>query len=235
VYPYDDLTATGALENRAMSEPSLTNHQLAQRDLTELQHFIHSENYVRFQCRRSDIERQIKFLFVYPAAYVLLWIFPIIQLFIAYGEPQNPSSALLAVTYISDFMRQSNGSVNALVFYWKESQSDQLLDRSEECSSSEDSTRDRVRIESDRDLTTEMNQHTESRTWTSPMPEFKSLDREKLIETRPHLQPTNGKNATPIFREDANQPDNRPKDSQIPRNEEPDITEEIDLFEFLRL
>ena len=62
---------------------------LLKRQVTEyLQNVVSSENYLRFQRRRADIEKQVSFLFIYPIVYVLIWTFPLIQQYYPANQPQ---------------------------------------------------------------------------------------------------------------------------------------------------
>ena len=131
LYPYG-ITAVINVDRQA-SEPTVItlagDERALETDAGELQNFINSQTYLRFQRRRSDIERQVTFIFVYPAVYIFIYSFHMTQQFLFYN-PQN--SSLLTkevISYIADFIKPSAGAINSLVFYWKESQSQQLLDR----------------------------------------------------------------------------------------------------------
>ena len=131
LYPYG-ITAVINVDRQA-SEPTVItlagDERALETDAGELQNFVNSESYIRFQRRRSDIERQVTFIFVYPAVYIFIYSFQITQQFLYYN--QNDTSLLTkeVISYISDFIRPAAGAINSLVFYWKESQSQQLLDR----------------------------------------------------------------------------------------------------------
>ena len=131
LYPYGITAVTDV--DRHVSEPAvvtLAGNDLAfQTNAAELQHFLNSDTYIRFQRRRSDIERQVTFLFIYPAVYVFIFAFPITQEFLYYGRQHSTPLTKEVITYISDFIKPAAGAINSLVFYWKESQSQQLLDR----------------------------------------------------------------------------------------------------------
>ena len=131
LYPYG-ITAV-AIVARHVSEPAvvaLAGNDLAlQTNATELQQFLNSDTYIRFQRRRSDIERQVTFLFIYPAVYVFIYSFQITQQFLYYDQGDTTLLTKEVITYISDFIKPAAGAINSLVFYWKESQSQQLLDR----------------------------------------------------------------------------------------------------------
>jgi hypothetical protein len=153
LYPYG-ITAV-INEDRHLSEP--TDVTLADGDLAlevnagELQNFINSETYLRFQRRRSDIERQVTFIFVYPAAYLFINAPHITQQFLFYGEKNSSLLTKEVISYIADFIKPSAGAINSLVFYWKESQSQQLLDRVDRLAYPLDSG-EPDRIEPDHDL-----------------------------------------------------------------------------------
>ena len=131
LYPYGITAVTNVDRDRI--EPTvvrLADGELAsQTNASELQNFMDSEAYIRFQQRRSYIERQMSFLFIYPAVYVFIYSFQITQQFLYYSQNQNGLLAKEAITYIADFIRPATGAINSIVFYWRESQSPQLLDR----------------------------------------------------------------------------------------------------------
>ena len=136
LYPYG-LTALNNAGERHVSEPAfvyLTDDDPAlHSDSGELQNFINSENYTRFQRRRSDIERQVMFLFIYPSVYVFVYAFPLTQQLLDFDiKGRIIPLAVLVINYIAIFIEPLLGAINSLVFYWKESQSQQLLDRLEQ-------------------------------------------------------------------------------------------------------
>jgi hypothetical protein len=89
---------------------------LDNRQLTEyLQNVVSSENYLQFQRRRADIERQVSFLFIYPIVYVLIWTFPLVQEY-------HSSIEASWINILATWFRPFSGLVNSVVFVLKESQ-----------------------------------------------------------------------------------------------------------------
>ena len=131
LYPYG-ITAVTGIDGHILGPTVVTfaDGDLAvQTNVPELQKFLNSETYIRFKRRRADIERQITFLFIYPAVYVFIYSFQLTQQVLYYSHDENSLLAKDVITYIADSLRPANGAINSLVFYWKESQSQQLLDR----------------------------------------------------------------------------------------------------------
>ncbi|CAN6670506.1 hypothetical protein TRVA0_043S00430 [Trichomonascus vanleenenianus] len=129
--PFDWRSATVAqLETTAGGTATATVNKFVipeedgprkQRSFDNLQSFISSENYLQFQMRRSSIERNVGFLFIYPIVYVLIWIFPFVQEMLHYHYDLNRSS-LFWISVIADWMKPFSGFVNAVVFVIKEKQ-----------------------------------------------------------------------------------------------------------------
>ena len=137
LYPYE-LTALNNAGDRDVSEPAVVHliddDPALHSDAAGLQNFINSENYTRFQRRRSDIERQVMFLFIYPAVYVFVYAFPLTQQLLDYDIKGNKGKItldVLVIDYFATFIEPLLGALNSLIFYWRESQSQQLLDRLE--------------------------------------------------------------------------------------------------------
>lgn len=86
---------------------------------THMASFILSENYIRFQRRRSMIEKQIRFLFMYPLVFLVLWIFPLIQEILHFKYSLD-NSRFFWISLIADFMKPFSGFVNSMLFISKE-------------------------------------------------------------------------------------------------------------------
>ena len=171
MYPYG-ITAVINVD-RHVSDPTiitLADDELAvQTNVAEFQNFLNSQTYLRFQQRRSDIERQVTFIFVYPAVYVFLYAFPITQQFIYYNSQGTTLLTKEVINYIADFIRPAAGAVNSLIFYWKESQSQKVLDQVDRPTSLSSGGPDR--IEPDHDLNIQIESRED---YSSPRSDFLS-------------------------------------------------------------
>lgn len=87
----------------------------------DLQMVLSSENYRQFQACQNDIKRQVGFLLAYPAVFLIIWIFPLIQECLHYRYDEEDS--IVRVFWISAtayWMRPFSGFVNSFVFVFKE-------------------------------------------------------------------------------------------------------------------
>lgn len=80
---------------------------------------LNQETYQQFKRRRSQVERQMKSIFIYPVSYVLLWIFPLIvhALDFKYGISKKP---IVWLNSVSAFMQPFNCTVDTVVFLIRE-------------------------------------------------------------------------------------------------------------------
>ena len=263
LYPYG-LTALNNAGDRHVSEPAvvyLSDDDPALRsDSAELQSFISSENYTRFQRRRSDIERQVRFLFIYPAVYVFVYAFPLTQQLLDYdlkGNNGNLPLAVIVINYFAIFIEPLLGAINSLVFYWRESQSQQLLDRLERPYQYQSAIdRDRtdpshgLNIQTDfRSQSSDMPSPGDTTTgkWPQPGPSpksdqqwaarirdfrFRSSDEEKEIQVSPDSGVKQSRSMVPILEETFTQTGDK---RRIPHDVSDDEGEEsFDLTEFLQ-
>jgi G protein-coupled receptor GPR1 len=86
---------------------------------TQLQSFFNSENYNRFRQQRLRIEYQLNFMFIYPIAYVIVWMFPLAQECMIYRFKRYRPGHLW-VTAVSQWMIPFSGFVDAVLFFFKE-------------------------------------------------------------------------------------------------------------------
>lgn len=77
------------------------------------------EMYQSMKRRRSQIQRNVRSIFIYPCSYLALWVFPIIAdcLQYNYEEKHGP---VMWVTYLDTFTRPLACIVNSLVFLYRE-------------------------------------------------------------------------------------------------------------------
>ena len=104
------------------SPPESTNKQLTEY----LQNAINSENYVQFQRRRFDIEKQVSFLFIYPIVYVMIWTFPLAQE-VLFRQGRITTLAFW-ISLLADWFKPFTGFVNSVVFVLKESQYQRIME-----------------------------------------------------------------------------------------------------------
>ncbi|AGO12270.1 AaceriAEL089Cp [[Ashbya] aceris (nom. inval.)] len=87
--------------------------------LTDLKKDIHSDTYKEFKRRRYQIRKQLKSIFIYPFAYLVVWLFPFIVDCTHYRyELRNGPIVWLA--YIATFMQPLNCLVDVLVASYRE-------------------------------------------------------------------------------------------------------------------
>lgn len=113
--------STNTVDNQAMgTEVDIEKMEhLPGKDVTGIKHKFQSEMYAHFKNRRDQIRRQLKSIFVYPMAYLLLWLFPFIVDCSQYSyEIYNGPIVWLA--YIATFMQPLNGVVDVAVFLYRE-------------------------------------------------------------------------------------------------------------------
>ncbi|QPG73555.1 hypothetical protein FOA43_000867 [Brettanomyces nanus] len=85
----------------------------------DIQRMLHQEAMDRFQLRRIQIMKQMKVIFVYPLAYILLWLFPFIhQCYILQdgGEGWNCYWVFTTAAFFQAF----NCTIDTLVFLYRE-------------------------------------------------------------------------------------------------------------------
>lgn len=80
---------------------------------------IQMANLDAFRRRQKLIEKQMKSIFIYPFAYIFVWLFPFIlqcTQFSAHGR----SHPVVWLNYMGAFMQPFNGVVDSLVFFYRE-------------------------------------------------------------------------------------------------------------------
>lgn len=80
---------------------------------------IHLENLKHFRKRQRIIKKQMKSIFIYPLAYIFVWLFPFILYCtqINYEEKHGP---IYWLNCLGAFMQPFNGFVDSLVFFYRE-------------------------------------------------------------------------------------------------------------------
>ena len=146
-------TVTTALDNRQVTE--------------YLQNALSSENYLRFQRRRADIEKQVSFLFIYPIVYVLIWTFPLIQQYYPSTQRLDRRLTLFWINILASWFRPFSGFINSLVFVLKESQYSSSIEGQQQqtefpmgfVDQNQPSSQARLRIDTTSDFVYEPNHH----------------------------------------------------------------------------
>lgn len=111
--------APASIQSQNSDAPTLTLH-------TDFQTQMNRENIIEFNRRRSIIDRQVNSTLIYPITYVLLYIFPIIQMCLHYTQHRRDptiSSKVNTVYWlaiIASWMKPFNCFVDTCVFVVRE-------------------------------------------------------------------------------------------------------------------
>lgn len=116
-------------DERLATNSALGHFSSSRADLEELvnmgdhvegiKHGFQSEMYNDFKKRRDQIKRNLKSIFIYPLAYVMLWLFPFIVYCLSFRY-EVINGPLVGIHYIATFMRPLNGLVDVFVFIFRE-------------------------------------------------------------------------------------------------------------------
>lgn len=88
-------------------------------DIDRAIHDFQQDTMADFQSRRNMIERQIRSIFLYPIAYLFLWIFPFAAHVLQY-KSDIKHSTVFWISTIAAFMQPFNCAVDTLVFCIRE-------------------------------------------------------------------------------------------------------------------
>lgn len=80
---------------------------------------FHRQNLDNFRKRQKVIKKQMKSIFVYPIAYILLWLFPFI-LYITQVNYESTHKPIYWLNCMGAFMQPLFGFVDSLVFFYRE-------------------------------------------------------------------------------------------------------------------
>ncbi|AOA62398.1 G protein-coupled receptor [Komagataella phaffii CBS 7435] len=94
-------------------------HDLRERIQLETQETINKETVELFQIRRLQILKQMKVIFIYPIAYIFLWLFPFILQCVEFNYSRE-GGPVLWLNYVAAFMQPFNCTVDSLVFFFRE-------------------------------------------------------------------------------------------------------------------
>lgn len=80
---------------------------------------LQAANLENFRRRQKAIEKQMKSIFVYPIAYVTVWLFPFILQCTQFNYELS-HKPINWLNYLSAFMQPFNGFVDSMVFFYRE-------------------------------------------------------------------------------------------------------------------
>ncbi|EGV63205.1 family A G protein-coupled receptor-like protein [Yamadazyma tenuis ATCC 10573] len=80
---------------------------------------IQMENLRNFNKRQKIIKKQMKSIFIYPMAYVFIWLFPFI-LYITQVNYEREHGPIYWINCMGAFMQPFNGTVDSFVFFYRE-------------------------------------------------------------------------------------------------------------------
>ncbi|CAK7898620.1 hypothetical protein CAAN3_04S02014 [[Candida] anglica] len=80
---------------------------------------LYEENLANFRKRQKIIEKQMKSIFIYPLAYIFLWLFPFI-LYVTQINYEQTHAPIYWLNCMGAFMQPLNGFVDSLVFFYRE-------------------------------------------------------------------------------------------------------------------
>lgn len=80
---------------------------------------LEAANLASFRKRQKTIERQMKSIFIYPVAYVSVWLFPFLLQCTQFNH-ERTHGPVYWLNYLGAFMQPFNGFVDSLVFFYRE-------------------------------------------------------------------------------------------------------------------
>ncbi|CAH2351254.1 hypothetical protein CLIB1423_03S02124 [[Candida] railenensis] len=80
---------------------------------------LHGKNLENFRKRQKIIEKQMKSIFIYPIAYIFLWLFPFI-LYVTQINYEEANHPIYWLNCMGAFFQPFNGFVDSLVFFYRE-------------------------------------------------------------------------------------------------------------------
>lgn len=120
-----DASAVEAVGSRAKTDQSLDETPTQDQDEVNHTHNImhdselEAANLASFRKRQKLIERQMKSIFIYPIAYVSVWLFPFLLQCTQFNH-ERKHGPVYWLNYLGAFMQPFNGFVDALVFFYRE-------------------------------------------------------------------------------------------------------------------
>ncbi len=80
---------------------------------------LYGENLENFRKRQKIIQKQMKSIFIYPVAYIFLWLFPFV-LYVTQIRYEQHNPPIYWLNCMGAFMQPLNGFVDSLVFFYRE-------------------------------------------------------------------------------------------------------------------
>lgn len=80
---------------------------------------LYGENLENFRKRQKIIQKQMKSIFIYPVAYIFLWLFPFV-LYVTQIKYEQHNPPIYWLNCMGAFMQPLNGFVDSLVFFYRE-------------------------------------------------------------------------------------------------------------------
>lgn len=115
----EDLTVEGS----TITQLSDTEYHCKQEGVNMLQEtvqvILNRESKEQLKKSRQLVERQMKAIFIYPVAYVLIWIAPLIAhgIYCKHGFIKPP---IVWLNVVGAFLGSSNCIIDATIFLWRE-------------------------------------------------------------------------------------------------------------------
>lgn len=80
---------------------------------------IQQENLKQFRKKQRIIKKQMKSIFIYPMAYIFIWLFPFI-LYVTQLSYERSKGPIYWINCVASFMQPFYGFVDSLVFFYRE-------------------------------------------------------------------------------------------------------------------
>lgn len=115
VFLWDTSSKNATTETSSQSMYAKEESDAREPDYEEL----NQETLEQFERRKSQVEKHMRAIFIYPVSYVFLWIIPLIvhALDFRYGLESQP---IVPLNAISAFMQPFNCTIDTLVFFIRE-------------------------------------------------------------------------------------------------------------------
>ena len=101
------------VDNQARETPIDNNYNLIPENLNE-------DTLQQFRKRQTQVERQMKTIFIYPVSYVFLWIFPLIVQAVNFRYTHAQNKPIVWLSSVSAFMKAFNCTIDTIVFLIRE-------------------------------------------------------------------------------------------------------------------
>lgn len=119
-YQMEDLSkGISPMDNSVVPPLGDERRIVGANEIDDVKKNFQREMYQNMKKRRSQIQKNVRSIFIYPCSYLALWVFPIIAdcLQYNYEEKHGP---VMWVTYLDTFTRPLACIVNSMVFFYRE-------------------------------------------------------------------------------------------------------------------